>query len=107
MRIVCIGGGPAGLTFALLMKKLDPRHEITVVERNRGKRIELPATTAADGTVCFRTQSFAPQGVPDGARERITIFEVSNGTGAGPLEIHTYDLGARGMFVAGVIRPEP
>jgi anthraniloyl-CoA monooxygenase len=35
MRIVCIGGGPAGLTFALLMKKLDPRHEITVVERNR------------------------------------------------------------------------
>ena len=35
MRIVCIGGGPAGLTFALLMKKLDPRHDITVVERNR------------------------------------------------------------------------
>ena len=35
MRIVCIGGGPAGLTFALLMKKLDPSHEITVVERNR------------------------------------------------------------------------
>jgi anthraniloyl-CoA monooxygenase len=34
MRIVCIGGGPAGLTFALLMKKLDPRHEIAVVERN-------------------------------------------------------------------------
>ena len=35
MRIVCIGGGPAGLYFALLMKKLDPRHDITVVERNR------------------------------------------------------------------------
>ena len=35
MRIVCIGGGPAGLYFALLMKQLDPRHEITVVERNR------------------------------------------------------------------------
>src|SRR5262249_25102446 len=35
MRIVCIGGGPAGLYFALLMKKADPRHEITVVERNR------------------------------------------------------------------------
>jgi anthraniloyl-CoA monooxygenase len=34
MRIVCIGGGPAGLTFALLMKKLDPGHDITVVERN-------------------------------------------------------------------------
>ncbi|MFZ4652268.1 MAG: bifunctional salicylyl-CoA 5-hydroxylase/oxidoreductase, partial [Rubrivivax sp.] len=35
MRIVCIGGGPAGLYFALLMKKLDPKHRITVVERNR------------------------------------------------------------------------
>ena len=35
MRIVCIGGGPAGLYFALLMKKLDPSHQITVVERNR------------------------------------------------------------------------
>jgi anthraniloyl-CoA monooxygenase len=35
MRIVCIGGGPAGLYFALLMKKQHPAHEITVVERNR------------------------------------------------------------------------
>jgi anthraniloyl-CoA monooxygenase len=35
MRIVCIGGGPAGLYFALLMKQLDPSHHITVVERNR------------------------------------------------------------------------
>jgi anthraniloyl-CoA monooxygenase len=35
MKIVCIGGGPAGLYFGLLMKKLDPRHEVVVVERNR------------------------------------------------------------------------
>jgi anthraniloyl-CoA monooxygenase len=35
MRIVCIGGGPAGLYFALLMKKRNPAHDITVVERNR------------------------------------------------------------------------
>src|SRR5215217_121299 len=35
MRIVCAGGGPAGLYFALLMKLADSRHEITVVERNR------------------------------------------------------------------------
>jgi anthraniloyl-CoA monooxygenase len=35
MNIVCIGGGPAGLYFALLMKRLDASHEITVVERNR------------------------------------------------------------------------
>ncbi|MCC7446657.1 MAG: FAD-dependent monooxygenase, partial [Anaerolineae bacterium] len=35
MRIVCIGGGPAGLYFALLMKQADPYHHITVIERNR------------------------------------------------------------------------
>ena len=35
MKILCIGGGPAGLYFALLMKKQNPSHQITVVERNR------------------------------------------------------------------------
>ncbi len=35
MNIVCIGGGPAGLYFALLMKQQDPAHRIVVVERNR------------------------------------------------------------------------
>jgi len=35
MNIVCIGGGPAGLYFALLMKALHPAHHIRVVERNK------------------------------------------------------------------------
>lgn len=34
MKVACIGGGPAGLYFALLMKKADPSHEVTVFERN-------------------------------------------------------------------------
>ena len=34
MRIGILGGGPAGLYFALLMKKADPRHQVRVIERN-------------------------------------------------------------------------
>jgi anthraniloyl-CoA monooxygenase len=34
MKIVCVGGGPAGLYFAISMKLRDPEHDITVVERN-------------------------------------------------------------------------
>ncbi len=35
MRIVTIGGGPAALYFGILMKKAYPKHEITILERNR------------------------------------------------------------------------
>ena len=35
MRVACLGGGPAGLYFAISMKLRDPGCEITVIERNR------------------------------------------------------------------------
>ncbi len=35
MKIACIGGGPAGLYFGILMKRADPAHEVTVWEQNR------------------------------------------------------------------------
>jgi anthraniloyl-CoA monooxygenase len=35
VKINCLGGGPAGLYFAILMKKARPDAEIRVVERNR------------------------------------------------------------------------
>jgi anthraniloyl-CoA monooxygenase len=34
MRIAIAGGGPAGLYFAILVKKLDPAHDVVVYERN-------------------------------------------------------------------------
>jgi len=34
MKINIIGGGPAGMYFAILMKKTDPTQEITIYERN-------------------------------------------------------------------------
>ncbi|MCU9838124.1 bifunctional salicylyl-CoA 5-hydroxylase/oxidoreductase [Ruegeria sp. WL0004] len=36
MRVACLGGGPAGLYFAISMKLRDPSHEVTVIERNKG-----------------------------------------------------------------------
>ena len=34
MKIVCVGGGPGGLYFAILMRARDRAHEVTVLERN-------------------------------------------------------------------------
>ncbi|MFF4776448.1 FAD-dependent monooxygenase [Microtetraspora fusca] len=34
MKIACVGGGPASLYFSILMKRVDPSHDITVHERN-------------------------------------------------------------------------
>ena len=57
MRITCIGGGPAGLYFALLMKLQDARHEVTVIERN------APTDTFGWGVV-FSDQTLARSGAP-------------------------------------------
>ena len=35
MKVTCLGGGPGGLFFASLLKQADPRHDVTVLERNR------------------------------------------------------------------------
>ena len=35
MRVVCLGGGPAGLYFAITTKLRNPDHDVVVVERNR------------------------------------------------------------------------
>ncbi|OCW57871.1 bifunctional salicylyl-CoA 5-hydroxylase/oxidoreductase [Hoeflea olei] len=35
MKVACLGGGPAGLYFAISMKLRDPSHEVVVIERNK------------------------------------------------------------------------
>ena len=35
MKILCLGGGPAGLYFGISMKLRDPSHQVTVLERNK------------------------------------------------------------------------
>lgn len=45
MKIVCVGGGPAGLYFAISMKLRDPAHDVVLYERN------LPGDTFGWGVV--------------------------------------------------------
>ena len=52
MRITCVGGGPAGLYFAMLMKLQNPAHEVEVLERN------TPSDTFGWGVV-FSDQTLA------------------------------------------------
>jgi anthraniloyl-CoA monooxygenase len=69
MRILCVGGGPAGLYSALLMKRADPRHAVRVVERNR------PYDTFGWGVV-FSDQTLGNLAAadPDTAREIAGAF---------------------------------
>jgi hypothetical protein len=83
------------------------RFHYRVVEIAAGQRIELAATLGPGGLVCFHPRSLARSELAGDASARRVVFEVRNGTAAGPLEIHSYDLGARGMFVVGLKRPAP
>jgi anthraniloyl-CoA monooxygenase len=66
MKIVCIGGGPAGLYFAILYKKARPEAEITVYERN------APGVTFGWGVVFSdETLSYLEENDPP-THERIT-----------------------------------
>jgi len=64
MRIGIVGGGPAGLYLALLMKKQDPAHDITVIEQN-------PAGATYGWGVVFsdRALSFLAASDPDSYRD--------------------------------------
>ncbi|HEX2167508.1 MAG TPA: bifunctional salicylyl-CoA 5-hydroxylase/oxidoreductase [Longimicrobiales bacterium] len=70
MRIVIVGGGPAGLYLSLLMKRANPAHHVVVLERNRADETfgwgvvfsdqTLENLRAADPESCARiTEHFA------------------------------------------------
>jgi len=55
MRIACIGGGPAGLYFAISAKLRDPAHEIVLLERNRPDDTFGWGVVLSDGTLANLT----------------------------------------------------
>jgi hypothetical protein len=81
------------------------RFHYEIVERTASGAVQLPSQVRADGTVCFMPRSLATGTAPDADPSHRVVFRLRNGTGAGPLEIHAYDLGARGMHIVGVQRP--
>jgi hypothetical protein len=78
-----------------------------IVERGGGRTLELPAEIGAGGAVCFRPRAVVTGALPDADPGRIVHVEITNGTRAGPLVIQAYDLGRRGLQIAGLTRPEP
>ncbi len=71
MKIKIIGGGPAGLYFALLMKKSDPAQEVTVLERN------APDSTFGWGVVFSdKTLSYLKENDEESYRSITDSFEM-------------------------------
>ena len=56
MKINIIGGGPAGMYFAILMKARDQDHEVTVLEEKDGLGLEA---TGANAGIIAPGHSFA------------------------------------------------
>lgn len=78
----------------------------SIVERGGGKAVPLHAEVGDGGALCFRTRSIVAGELADDDPARIVTIEIRNGTPAGPLVLHGYDLGQRGVLVVGLTRPE-
>ena len=73
MRIACLGGGPAGLYFAILMKLRDPRHEVVVVERNKAYDTFGWGVVLSDETLTNLARNDAPSA--DAVRKHFAYWD--------------------------------
>ena len=71
MKIDIIGAGPAGLHFASLMKRLNPRHEITIHERGPRSATWGFGVVFSDQALDFLRTSFENLGMTARAYDRV------------------------------------
>jgi hypothetical protein len=84
------------------------RFRYQIVESGAAQHTRLTAELRPAGVVCFTPRRIGPSAIPDTDPARIVVFHVDNGTGAGPIDIHAYDLGPeRGLRIVGLVRKEP
>ena len=81
MRVACVGGGPAGLYFAISMKLRNPANDVTVFERNR------PGDTFGWGVV-FSDQTMEHLQVNDPQSAKTMIGELAHWD---DIEVHVED----------------
>jgi len=72
----------------------------TIVQLEDRNHTPIPAEVSGDGVVCWKPH-------PGAGKEERATFDVRDGTAAGPLLVHTYDLGAKGYKIVGLTRKEP
>jgi anthraniloyl-CoA monooxygenase len=100
MKIAIAGGGPGGLYLAALMKGLDPRHEVTVWERN------APDDTFGFGVVFSDETLGGIEGADPVVHERMESrfarwtdidIALSYLLGGRPPEVHQFTVGGQGF----------
>ncbi|HUJ57553.1 MAG TPA: hypothetical protein VLX92_03660 [Kofleriaceae bacterium] len=78
-----------------------PHFAYTIVERGGGAAWPLAPELGDDAVVCFTPRAVGgTAGAP-----RPAVFELRDGTRAGPLLVHVYDQGLRGFRIVGAERP--
>jgi hypothetical protein len=72
----------------------------TIVQHEGRQHTPIPAELSEDGLVCWKPH-------PGSGAQAPATFDVRDGTSAGPLLVHAYDLGTKGFKVVGLTRTEP
>jgi hypothetical protein len=74
-----------------------------------GPSIKASLSIHDDGKVCVKVphKPGLPDSLRDDAKERYTVLSVDNGLSRTPLDVHLYDLGERGFYLAGIERRAP